>query len=111
MSGSGGGGGGGGPATPDAQVDCTSLIFRTNLNSPDPAVVSELNRRDVLQVSPKTPQGPIEVIANAGKVAGSITAAQMMRLLQCINDGFEYVAVVLSISGGRVEVEVRPKSK
>lgn len=106
MSGSGGGGG---PATPDTQVDCVSLIFRTTLNSPDPTVVSNLKRRDVLQVSPKTSKGPIEATTDAGEVAGSITAGQMMRLLQCIDDGFEYVAVVLSISGGRVEV--RPKSK
>jgi hypothetical protein len=87
------------------------LIFRTTLNSPNPAVVSQLKARDVLQVSPKSSKGPIEAITDAGEVAGSITAGQMMRLLQCIDDGFEYVAVVLSISGGRVEIEVRPKSK
>jgi len=111
MSGSGGSGGGGGPATPDKTVDCASLIFRTHLNSPDPAVIPKLKRRDVLQVSPKTPRGPIEAITDAGEVAGSITAMHMMRLLQCIDNGFAYVAVVLSISGGSVEVEIRPKSK
>lgn len=111
MSGSGGGGGSGGPASPDPQVDCASLIIRTTLNSPDPAVVSKLELRDVLHVSPQTSAGPVEAITDAGEVAGSITARQMMRLLQCIEDGFEYIAVVLSVSGGRVEVEVRPESK
>ena len=44
-----------------------------------------------------------------GRTAGSITAGQMLRLLECIEGGTDYVAVVLSVTGGSVQVEVRPE--
>jgi hypothetical protein len=110
MSGGGGGvGGGGPPSTP--KIDCSRLIFRTTLNSPKPAVVRNLKKDQVLEVEAKGPRGPVVVKTRAGEEAGSITSDQLLSLLECIAEGFSYVAVVRSISGGQVDVEIRPRSK
>ena len=85
------------------------MIFRTHLNSPDPAVVAGLTDRQVLEVFASSPTGPVLARTADGGTAGSITAGQMLRLLECIEGGTGYVAVVLSVTGGRVQVEVRPE--
>lgn len=116
MSGSSGGGGGGGgggsgggpPSTP--KVDCSMLIFRTTLNSPKPAVIKKLKKDEVLDVVAKTTRGPVVVRTAEGEEAGSITSDQLLRLLECIEEGYSYVAIVHSISGGQVTVEIRPRS-
>lgn len=107
-AGGGGGGGGGPPGTP--KTDCSMLIFRTTLNSPKPAVVKKLKKDDVLTVEGKSPRGPVVVKTADDEEAGSITSDQLIRLLECIAEGFSYAAIVRSISGGQVDVEIRPRS-
>jgi hypothetical protein len=41
-------------------------------------------------------------------VAGSVTSARLLQIIECIGDGRQYVAVVTAIAGGRVTVEIRP---
>lgn len=86
------------------------LIFRTTLNSPKPAVVKKLKKDDVLEVEAKAPRGPVIAKTATGEEAGSITSDLLLRLLECIAEGFSYVAIVRSISGGQVDVEIRPRS-
>jgi hypothetical protein len=113
MSGSGGGGGGGGggglpPSTP--KFDCSTLFIKTTLNSPDPGIVKKLRKGQKLQVTAKALEGPVYAVTEEGKTAGSITDRQLHQLLQCIAEGFVYVAIVQAIAGGRVDVEVRPEA-
>ena len=112
MSGSGGGGGlgGGGGMAASASVSCDRLIFRTPLNSPVPAVVSTLHTGDRLDVVAQTDTGPVFVQDSAGQIAGSITSTQLLDLLTCLANGFQYSAVVLAVSGGNVQVEIRPEA-
>ena len=108
MSGGGGGGGGGSSPRPP---DCGSLILRTHLNSPQPAVVRTLRARQVLQVQLQQSVGRTIVVAltASGQVAGSITGAGLGMLIQCLRDGHDFVAVVENVAGGSVEVTVRPR--
>src|SRR5688572_26958741 len=103
-------GGGGGntrfDGTPGGNSqDCEALVIQTPLNSPDPAVVKTLSKGDRLEVRKETTPGGvvrIEVVAN-GKVAGSVTSAQLMLLISCINAGTDFVAIVTNTpSGGLV---------
>ena len=103
--GGGGGGGGGGPSSP---VECLRLIFRTTLNSPNPTTVPKLKVNDELAVEVQGERGPVVVKTEAGEIAGSITGSQLVDLIKCIADGYDYVATVRQIEKARVEVEIRP---
>jgi hypothetical protein len=90
--------------------DCQTLVERTSLSSPVPGVVSKLKDGDQLQVAIDQ-QGGVEVLQaldSAGAVAGSLVPRSLPRFIKCINEGFEYVAVVQQRDGGRVRVEIRP---
>lgn len=107
MSGSGGGGGGGGGGE---QFDCETLIERTSISSPVPEVIKKLHVADQLEVRIGR-QGDADILQavdSAGEVAGSLVPASLPRFIMCIRQGSEYVAVIQSIDGGRVRVEIRP---
>ena len=49
------------------------------------------------------------VVALAGgNVAGAITSPRLIDFIECIEAGVEYSAEVKAVSGGRVEIEIRP---
>ena len=108
MSGSGGGGGGGGGI---GKKDCSSLFIKTYLNSPKPSVLNTLKKGDVLQVelAGTGARRIVQASTKKGAVAGSITGADLADLIACINEGYDFVAIVESVSGGSCEVTVRPK--
>jgi len=107
MSGSGGGYGGGGGGE---QPSCDTLVIRTSLSSPKPAVVGKLREKEVLKIVQEGATGPVVAKTADGKTAGSITSGQLLRLMQCIDEGYTYVAIVKAIDKGKVDVEVRPGS-
>ena len=111
MSGPGGGGGGGGGVPPPTGVDCLRLVIRTTLNSPNPKVVAKLKKNDQLAIEAQGERGPVVAKDSGGNIAGTVTGQELLDLLRCIADGFEYIAIVREISGGKVDVEIRPKSK
>lgn len=103
MSGSGGGGG----IFIDAQVSCEALIIHTQLSSPVPAVVDSLEKDDVLTVEVEQSGGTQFVVArHKGVEAGGLASAQIIRLIECINQGTVYQAKVIAVNGGQVKVKV-----
>jgi hypothetical protein len=91
--------------------DCSTLIERTFLNSPVAAVVASLTPGDVLDVRLQTgAAGPSLLAVNSsGATAGSLTPPRLPQIIDCIQQGFAYVAVVQQISGGQITVEIRPR--
>lgn len=111
MSGGGGSGGGGGPGFPEESepVPCAELTFEVTLSDPIPDAVEGLADGDVLQIElRREPRLRIAVIDDEGVIAGVIATQQFDRLLQCLQEGFDYEAEVLSVDGGAVRVRVRP---
>lgn len=108
MSGSGGGNGGGGPITPDDALDCAKLFDRTVLNSPDAKVLKSIKIGDRLGITVSSSR-VIQAVTEAGEIAGSITSMRMLQFIECIEKGFNYIAVVKGLTGGRCEVEIRPE--
>jgi hypothetical protein len=117
MSGSGGGSsrtyinvGSGGSSSPSV---CGSLDIETILNSPVAAVVEGLKRDDVLDVSiSKSPTGVVTLVATdkQGRIAGSLTPPTLITIINCIESGFKFVAVVLGdLKGGVIRVRIRGK--
>lgn len=100
-----GGGSGGGPQPDDP---CARLVFPAFVSSPDPAVVGGLAVGDVLDVMLTESAGVplVELHATDGRTAGTLTT-NLARLLPCL-DIRAFAAEVTSVTGGAVEVQVRP---
>ncbi|MGB7160430.1 MAG: hypothetical protein WBD40_20360 [Tepidisphaeraceae bacterium] len=106
-TGNGGGGGGG-----EESVDCANLFIRsTTLSSPDPAVIRTLAVGTELTLRAESERGPLLALTRTRpeRVAGSVTSGMLARLLRCIADGYEFVAIVRRIDEGICEVEIRPQ--
>lgn len=117
-----GGGGGGGDWRPDpiqprarskgdtggGAPDPCDISDLTNLNSVNRMVLATVTAGTVLQV--QYDQGPprrlLAVTAN-GAAVGSITSPSMPQIIQCMQAGHTYEAIVRSIHGGICQVEVR----
>lgn len=112
MSGSGSSYSFGSGGSSEEEYDCLKYVERVQLSSPVPAVVSGLVVGDLLDV--RLHQSAtviiIEAVAATGLVAGSLVPSKMTQLINCLRDGVEYSAHVLSIDRGLVRVEIRPKS-
>lgn len=99
---SGGGGAGGG-------ADDCDFVQTAPLNSPQRAVVSTLSVGAVLEVAltGSPPRQVLEVRTSAGAAAGTLTHRGHLQIIDCINQGHSYEAIVVSISGGFVTVRVQ----
>lgn len=107
MSGSGGGGYGGGFSTDE--VACDRLAFDTQLSSPKPAVVAQINVGEVLSVElDQQGAAQVVVIKRGTDVAGGVTSPKIARLLECIRLGTRYQATVTAKSDGQVSVRISP---
>lgn len=100
------GNGGDGPPGNGNGVDCSTLIFKTVLNSPSPSVLASLEEGVLLSVVQQ--ERRVLAVTAGGAVAGAITSGQLPKLIACLHQGNRYMARVLSLNQGRCEVEVRP---
>lgn len=104
------GGGGGGFGSRDPGTDCQQLRFRATLQSPQPDAVAAITVGEVLDVvlvgAGTTPV--IEVQRSDGTTVGALID-HVTELLRCLQDGFQFVAEVLEISGGAVRVSVHAR--
>lgn len=78
------------------------------MNSPNPAVIGQLTVGDNLEISLNSAGLGVVVELN-GEDAGAITATQVAQLINCINSGFEYRAVVVQLNGGQCVVRIEAK--
>lgn len=112
MSGSGGGiisnsGGGsafGGIGSGDS-FNCALVNIQTVLNSPDPAVLSELTPGTELMIELRGQS--LVAVDRKGRIAGSVTPPELPKLIACLEDGYSYVAIVEKVAGGRCVVIIR----
>lgn len=102
ISGSGGGGGG-------DELSCDSLIEQTIIASPVANAISRLVKGDVLHlVLSSNDKPPVRAEMNDGTFVGTVMPTFLVKLVDCMQEGAMYHAVVLSIAGGAVTVEIRP---
>ena len=105
--GSGGGGTGGGQGG-SGGPNCADIFERTTLASPVPGVLQELQPSQRLLLNLEAARGPLMAVTEQGTAAGSITSPSLARIINCINNGFQFVAIVIAVRGGKCDVEVRP---
>lgn len=109
---SGGGGGGGGYGASDPGTDCQRLRFETTVASPQPAAVAALSVNDELDVVLRPGSGNVPPVVEIRRRDGTVVGGLIDRVtevLRCLQEGVSFVAEVLSISGGAVRVEIRPR--
>lgn len=94
---------------PSFNENCEDLVINTNLASPQPEVLALLNVGDELTIYAASDQGPIQALNSSGDVAGSIVSREQIRLLNCINQGIQYIAEVLSLDQGQCQVQIKVK--
>ncbi|QHS55228.1 hypothetical protein GWR56_06620 [Mucilaginibacter sp. 14171R-50] len=103
MSGSSGGSIGGGFAP---EPTCEKILIRTQLASPRAEVIDELSVGDILDVVFTVPTGPLTAQTYDGDIAGAILISDPASLIKCINEGFDFKAKVLAITGGDCQVSI-----
>ena len=88
---------------------CERVAFRAALNSPQPAVIAKLTVGDELTIRLQTTPNTAIVAEYSGVIAGSLTGSHVSTLTNCIQNGFQYLATVVSVSGGNCIVDVSVK--
>jgi hypothetical protein len=87
--------------------DCSSLFIPTTLNSPKRDVIAKIEVGNILSVQLNR-EGTIVFAWWENEIAGSITAANLTRLINCLQSGAIFVAEVTRKNGGSCDVIVRP---
>jgi hypothetical protein len=92
---------------PPEDVPCNAVNFSTALTSPKPAVIAGLTAGDCLSVELVLENRRKVVVAKAGQnIAGSITNTIHIRLVECLEAGEPFHAIIDSVSGGHCVVRV-----
>ena len=103
------GGSGSGRWTPSAPSNpCDKLSFLAIVNSPQPAVIATLSQGDLLDVKLQAAPQTVVVVLHQGAVVGTFTGLQVASLINCLQNGYEYNAKVISVVGGKCTIEVGP---
>ena len=104
---SGSGGGSGGPSF-EPVMDCDSISFNTDINSPQEQAIGSLQVQDRLDVMLSN-NTVVVVRQDTGDTLGSVNWSSIVRLIECMQDGFKYVAVVRDIQDGLIKVHISAK--
>lgn len=104
MSGSSGSGGGGGVYD---DAPCDRLRFEAQITSPQGPVVATISVGDALEIMTATMQNVLVVqVLKNGQIAGGLAGPDASRLRNCMEQGYTYRAIVVSVNGGQVRVRV-----
>lgn len=100
-------GSGGSYLGPDSPSDsCSTLQFDTQLASPKPLVVAQLQVGNVLDMAFGQGGNQVVVALWNGNEAGGIVDPRLNQLRNCMSKNEQFQARVLNISGGQVRVRV-----
>lgn len=106
MSGSGNGSNGG---SPGSSTRCQDINTITHIATPNPQILEKVKVGDYLDLTLRTSTGPIQAVTNTGEIVGSILTVTISQLINCINEGVQFHAKVLSKNGGDCKVLITPK--
>lgn len=85
---------------------CARLAFRAVVNSPQAAVLMTLNVDDELDIQLQMIPTTAVVAMHNGQIVGALTGTNINSLVNCIQNGFQYKAKVVSLAGGNCTVDV-----
>jgi hypothetical protein len=94
--------GGGAPVSP-----CSTLTFDATVNSPQATVLTTLVVGEVLDLTLMTGGHGVAVLKDA-VIVGTLTGIRVAQMINCMNSGFDYKAIVSTLNGGQCVVRVEP---
>ena len=102
-----------GNGVPDGGNDCSTILETVPLNSPKSEVTSTLKDGSVLKLAIRVEgkRNTLVALDSKGREAGTITTAAQPKIINCIQQGFRFDAIVISIDRGICIIEIRPESK
>ena len=78
---------------------------KTQLASPQPSVIASLSPGDELDIV-FTDSGACNAVYR-GKIAGSIVGVQLARIIDCMNKGHRFIAIVRTVDGAKCAVTIK----
>lgn len=97
------------PTPPDDRMDCRSVVHEVTLVSPNPEELQVLGLEDELTIESRRKNGVTSLVAVSenGSVVGSITSMRFRaKVLRCLEQGFEFVGVVVELLEGHCRIKV-----
>ena len=92
----------------EPEMNCGSISFNTDINSPQENTLAGLEVRQQLNV--RLSDGVVVVVrTDTGDIVGSINWSSIAKLIECLSDGYEYVALIRDIQGGLIKVHISAK--
>lgn len=95
-----------GGVTVDGEKDQCNLRFTTQLSSPNPDLVKDLSVGDILIVAFDENKNLVTAQNSNLEAVGTIAPPNLSKLIDCIQQGNEYVATITKMNGGYITVEV-----
>jgi len=86
--------------------DCSNVIIRTQLFSPDREVLKKIKSGYQMEMKLSGSNGPIVALFE-GEVAGTIITKDLLQLITCMNSGFKFIAIVRSIDSGACAITIK----
>lgn len=96
----------------DPVITCDRLGIETAISSPEESVIKSLQAGDVLRVGLEDRAGTtIVALYSDGQKAGCVEPDNINRLRECLREGTQYDATVISRSGELARVHIKPIGK
>lgn len=89
---------------------CENLVITTNLASVDADVLQKVEEGEVLPVDAQGADGPVVVMKDS-RILGTVLSSKLMQLLNCMNGGTEYEAVVQKLKDAVCQVKISAVKK
>lgn len=86
--------------------NCDDFVIKTQLFSPVPIIVNSIKIGDELNIGLMTPAGPC-IASYHGEIAGTIMCKNMFQLIDCIQRGKVFIAIVRDIFGGNCSITIQ----
>ena len=88
--------------------DCASIGGNTNVISPTMIYFATASIGDILNV--ELDGSTLALINSLGDTVGGIYPAWAMKLIDCINSGNRYIAIIIKINGAAITVSIQKAS-
>jgi hypothetical protein len=88
------------------KAPCAEQNIHTQLSSPNEAVLSQLKRDDILQIGFLNDKQIIVGIFD-GQIAGVILNRDILKLISCMQQGFQFIAIVRQVRGGMCAITIK----
>lgn len=89
-------------------ISCEDLSFETFLNSPVPAVLATVIVNECLEIGlHQSGTVRVAVAKKAGSIVGTVTSADLGKLIECLAKGHPFRGLVLEVSKGLCKVLVQ----